>query len=119
MEVRLVLQSQPLQIDNEPGQITRRISHVELVKIYNRRARALKEYVSRHIAAMSRTEPQRARGRGYSFESMNHLVEQRVKRGQVGYRFSNRELGPRAKSCVIDDLHGIKHVLSIVKMTLA
>src|SRR5205807_5315234 len=74
MEVRLVLQSQPLQIDNEPGQITRRISHVVLVKIYDHSARALKEYVSRHIAAMSRTEPQRARGRGYSFESMKQLV---------------------------------------------
>src|SRR6266571_9035180 len=51
--------------------------------------------------------------------SLNHLLEQRVKRGQVGYGFRNRELGPRAKSCVIDDLHRLKHVLSIVKMTLA
>src|SRR5207245_6857071 len=70
IEVRLVLQSQSLQIDNEPGQITRRISHVVLVKIYDHSARAVKEYVSRHIAAMSRTELQRAQGRSYRFESL-------------------------------------------------
>src|SRR5207245_913140 len=47
IEVRLVLQSQSLQIDNEPGQITRRISHVVLVKIYDHLARATRHNVSR------------------------------------------------------------------------